>query len=56
VGDLSLACLSNPSPTIPLSLQVLPIKIKAPSFNAKDGAVAIEEMQIAYKSFTVTPA
>jgi phage tail-like protein len=34
----------------------LPIKIKAPSFNAKDGAVAIEEMQIAYSSFTVSPA
>ena len=34
----------------------LPIKIKAPSFNAKDGAVAIEEMQIAYKSFTVSAA
>jgi len=33
----------------------LPIKIKAPSFNAKDGAIAIEEMQIAYSSFTVTP-
>jgi phage tail-like protein len=34
----------------------LPIKIKAPSFSAKDGAVAIEEMQIAYSSFTVRPA
>ena len=34
----------------------LPIKIKAPSFNAKDGAVAIEEMQIAYSSFTIKPA
>jgi phage tail-like protein len=34
----------------------LPIKIKAPSFNAKDGAVAIEEMQIAYSSFTVRAA
>lgn len=33
----------------------LPIKIKAPAFDAKDGAVAIEEMQIAYKSFTVSP-
>jgi phage tail-like protein len=33
----------------------LPVKIKAPSFNAKDGAIAIEEMQIAYSSFTVTP-
>ena len=34
----------------------LPIKLKAPSFNAKDGAVAIEEMQIAYSSFTIRPA
>lgn len=34
----------------------LPIKIKAPSFNAKEGAVAIEEMQIAYSSFTVKRA
>src|SRR4030095_2401668 len=31
----------------------LPIKIKAPALNAKDGLVAIEEMQIAYSSFTV---
>jgi len=31
----------------------LPIKIKAPALNAKDGAVAIEEMQIAYSSFTI---
>lgn len=34
----------------------LPVKIKGPAFNAKDGAVAIEEMQIAYGSFTVKPA
>ena len=34
----------------------LPIKIKAPSFAAKDGAIAVEEMQIAYSSFTVRPA
>ena len=31
----------------------LPVKIKAPALNAKDGAVAIEEMQIAYGSFSV---
>lgn len=31
----------------------LPIKIKAPALNAKDGAVAIEEMQIAVNSFTI---
>ena len=28
----------------------LPIKIKAPSLNAKDGGIAIEEMQIAYET------
>lgn len=28
----------------------LPLKLKAPGFNAKDGAVAIEEMQIAYET------
>jgi phage tail-like protein len=31
----------------------LPLKIKAPVLNAKDGILAIEEMQIAYSSFTV---
>ncbi len=28
----------------------LPVKLKAPALNAKDGLVAIEEMQIAYES------
>jgi phage tail-like protein len=31
----------------------LPLKIKAPALNAKDGILAIEEMQITYSSFTV---
>jgi len=31
----------------------LPLKLKAPALNAKDGILAIEEMQIAYSSFTV---
>jgi phage tail-like protein len=31
----------------------LPVKIKAPPLNAKDGMVAIEEMQIAYESLAV---
>jgi phage tail-like protein len=31
----------------------LPIKIKAPALNAKDGTLAIEEMQIAYGSFSL---
>ncbi len=32
----------------------LPIKIKAPTYNAKDGGIAIEELQIAVNSFKVT--
>lgn len=31
----------------------LPVKLKAPSFSAKDGAIAVEELQIAYESFIV---
>jgi phage tail-like protein len=31
----------------------LPVKIKAPPLNAKDGTVAIEELQIAYQMLTM---
>jgi len=31
----------------------LPIKLKAPALNAKDGTVAIEEFQMAYESLSV---
>ena len=31
----------------------LPVKIKAPALNAKEGILAIEEMQIAYGSFEI---
>jgi phage tail-like protein len=31
----------------------LPVKVKAPPLNAKDGMVAIEELQLAYESLTV---
>jgi phage tail-like protein len=31
----------------------LPLKIKAPAMNAKDGTIAIEEMQLAYESLTL---
>ena len=34
----------------------VPVKLKAPALNAKDGMVAIEEMQIAYESLTVKPS
>jgi len=30
----------------------LPVKLKAPTLNARDGTVAVEEMQIAYESFS----
>ena len=31
----------------------LPVKLKAPALNAKDGMVAIEELQVAYESLTL---
>jgi len=31
----------------------IPMKLKAPALNAKDGAVAIEELQLAYERITV---
>jgi phage tail-like protein len=34
----------------------LPLKIKAPALNARDGVVAIEEMQLAYESLSLAPA
>jgi phage tail-like protein len=34
----------------------LPLKVKAPPLNAKDGMVAIEELQIAYGSLSLKPA
>jgi phage tail-like protein len=33
----------------------LPVKFKAPTFNAKDGAIAIEEFQLAYEKFDIIP-
>jgi phage tail-like protein len=34
----------------------LPIKVKAPTLNAKDGVIAIEEFQLAYESLTLKGA
>jgi phage tail-like protein len=33
----------------------VPVKLKAPALNARDGMVAIEEMQLAYESLTLKP-
>lgn len=53
-GVVMMRNMRNSSTTLRFTLtDCLPIKIKAPAFNAKDGLVAIEEMQIAYSSFTV---
>ncbi len=30
----------------------LPVKLKAPALNAKDGLIAVEEMQVAYETLT----
>jgi len=31
----------------------VPVKLKAPPLNAKDGMVAVEELQLAYESITL---
>ena len=33
----------------------LPVKLKAPALNAKDGIVAIEEMSLVYELMTLEP-
>jgi phage tail-like protein len=33
----------------------VPLKIKAPALNAKDGMVAVEEMQLGYESLRIQP-
>jgi phage tail-like protein len=34
----------------------VPLKIKAPALNARDGVVAVEEMQLGYESLRLRPA
>lgn len=38
-----------------LLTRCLPVKLKAPSLNAKDGPVAIEEFQLAYETLDIAP-
>lgn len=33
----------------------LPLKVKAPALNAREGTIAIEELQLAYESLTLRP-
>ena len=36
--------------------RVLPVKLKAPPLNAKDGMVAVEELQLAYEWLSLREA
>jgi phage tail-like protein len=36
--------------------RLIPIRVKAPQLNAKEGVVAIEELQVAYETLTIKPA
>jgi phage tail-like protein len=36
--------------------RLIPIRVKAPQLNAKDGMVAIEELQVAYETLALRPA
>ena len=50
-------CDAAQTPQVVFNLNdCLPIKLKAAPLNAKDGGVAIEEIQIAYSSFSIQPA
>jgi hypothetical protein len=42
----------TPQATFVLS-RCLPVKLKAPALNARDGVVAVEELQIAYECLRV---
>jgi phage tail-like protein len=45
------------NPTLRFTLsRCLPVKIKAAALNAKEGLIALEEVQIAYDSFTIEMA
>jgi phage tail-like protein len=39
-----------------LLARCIPVRLKAPALSARDGAVAIEELQVAYESLQVRPA
>jgi phage tail-like protein len=48
-------CAADLQPVLQFDLDdCLPVKIKAAALNAKDSTVAIEEMEISYRSFTVS--
>ena len=56
-GTITLLDSSRGETGLSFSLSgCLPVKLKAPTLNAKDGQLAIEEMQIAYERLTLVAA
>ena len=48
---------SDGTPAVVFSLEeCLPVKMRAPSLNARDGLVAIEELGLVYRRLTVSSA
>ncbi|KFA94333.1 phage tail protein [Archangium violaceum] len=55
-GEVTLLAADGSTPRARFFLdRCLPVKLKAPALNAKDGVVAIEELQLAYQSLTLVP-
>ena len=53
-GEIHMLSPSKKKKVIFKLSNCLPIKLRAPSLNAKDGQIAIEEMQIAYERLAVS--
>lgn len=54
-GEIAVLSADRESETMRFALTgCLPVKLKAPTLNATDGTVAIEEMQIAYETLELT--
>ncbi len=52
-ADAEVVFFASDGETVRCSFQLsrcIPVKVKAPALNAKDGMVAIEELQLAYES------
>ncbi len=52
-ADAEVVLFASDGKTVRCSFQLsrcVPVKVKAPALNAKDGVVAIEELQLAYES------
>jgi phage tail-like protein len=57
-GEAQVVLYANDGETVRarfLLSRCIPVKLKSPPLNAKDGAVAIEELQLAYETLTMKP-